>query len=252
MRRVPATIATVLVAALSMACNPSAGNRAGDVTTTFGGNKKLVLAADYLINTTGISIGAWADVSVGTAGILELTGPLHMRCQGQFVPPDPQSLDPYNLPHLTFGDGGLGAGLHAPPGHYTASVTLPSANASVRKSFDARDSLADAITGIYELPAGCLPVADSAQQLSTLLALYVTAVDTWIVRMDSSPLRTQLSQLSTNATHALASGDHPAARQALTQIVDLVQPLVAQNPYYAIQRDALGAIGLLNQPAPAS
>jgi hypothetical protein len=38
----------------------------------------------------------------------------------------------------------------------------------------------------------------------------------------------------------------------LTQIVDLVQPLVAQNPYYAIQRDALGAIGLLNQPAPAS
>ena len=237
-----------MTALLLSACDPSAGSHPGQVITTFDGNKELVLVAEYGSNAAAIGISAWADVPGGTSGILELTGPLHMRCQGQFRPPDPKYQDPYNLPHLDFGDGGLGAGLHAPLGHYTATVTIPSVNASIQKSFDTGYSSADAITGIYDLPPNCVPIADSAQQMSTLLAQYVMAVHTWVVRMDNLPLRSQLLELSSDATAAVETGDHPAALQALTQIVDLVQPLVSQNPYYEIRREAFGAIGLLNQP----
>jgi hypothetical protein len=241
-----------MLALVLSACDPSAGTHPGQVITTFDGGKKLVLIAEYQSNAAAVGISAWADVTDGTAGILEMTGPLHMRCQGQFRPPDPMYQDPFNLPDLDFGDGGNGASMHAPRGRYTATVTIPAVNASIQKSFDVGYSSADAITGIYDLPSNCVPIADSADQLGTLLSQYVMAVHTWVVRMDDSPLRSQLLQLSIDATRALESADHPAALGALTAIINLVQPLVAQNPYYDIRREAVAAVGLLNQPVPVS
>jgi hypothetical protein len=239
-----------MVIALS-ACSLSGSAYPGQITTTFDGNKKLVLVADYGANAAAIGILAWADVDDGTAGILEVTGPLHMRCEGLFRPHDPKYQDPDNLPHLDVGDGGSGANFHAPRGHYTAVVTLPSKKASIQKSFDAGYSSSNAITGTYDLPLSCVPIADSGQQQSTLLSEHVLAVQIWVTRMAASPTRAQLLPLASEAARAVESGDRATALHAMAQITDIVRPLASQNPYYNILRDALASIALLNQPAPA-
>jgi hypothetical protein len=222
----------------------------GQIATTFDGNKKLVLVADYGANAAAVGILAWADVDDGTVGILEMTGPLHMRCQGMFRPHDSRYQDPYNLPHLEFGNES-GANFHAPRGHYTAVVTIPSKKASIQKSFDVGYSASNPITGTYDVPLNCVPVADSAQQLSSLISEHVTAVQIWVTRMADSPIKSQLLPLASEGIRAVESGDRATALHAMAQITDIVRPLASQNPYYDILRDALASIALLNQPAPA-
>lgn len=232
------------------ACESSGSGTTSQVSTTFDGNKRLVLAAAYSVNAMSIGIAAWADVPVGTPAILETTGPLHTRCQGQFRPPDKSAQGP-NLPELDVGDGG-GALFTAPSGHYTAVLTIPSVQATIQKTFDAGYSAPDPITGAYDLNLGCVPVADTIQQLNELLPQRAMAVKTWVTRMDDGANRAQLMPLASEAVQAVQSGDTATVLKLMTQIEDIVKPLATQNPYYDILRDALASISLLTQPAPPS
>jgi hypothetical protein len=233
------------------ACAPSGSGTTNQISTTFDGNKKLVLAAVYTANAQSNGISVWADVPAGTLGTVETTGPLHMRCEGKFVPQNDNLANPENLPILDLGSGG-GIAFAAPIGHYVAVATIPSMGARIQKSFDAGSSYADPITGVYDLSLGCVPVADSAQQLQTLLPQHVMAVQTWVTQVNDPASRSQLLPLAVEASQAVQSGDTTRALQALTRIKVIVEPLATQNPYYDILRDTLASIALLTQPRPAT
>jgi len=219
------------------------------VSTTFDGNKQLILAAGYTPNAQSNGIAAWADVPVGTAAVLEVTGPLHFRCKGQFRAPDPTTMDRPDLPFLDVGDGGA-ALFAAPAGHYTAILTIPSFQAMIEEGFDAGSSSDDGPTRVYDLNIGCVPVADTSEQMQAQLPLHVTAIRTWTLRVPDLTTRSQLLMLADQAARAVQDGNYAAALTAVNQIRDLVQPLSAQNPYYAILRDSLALIALLTQPTP--
>lgn len=240
----------VTVLALA-ACAPSGSATSDRVSTTFDGSKKLVLAAAYTANAQSIGISVWADVPVGTPGTLETIGPLHMRCEGTFQPPGKDLQNPDNLPILDLGGGG-GVSFAAPSGHYVTVASIPSMGARIQKAFDAGSSYADPITGVFDLSLGCVPIADSAQQLQKLLPQHVMAVQIWITRMNDPVNRSQLLSLAQEASQAVQSGDTATALQALTRIKAIVEPMAAQNPYYDILRDTLASIALLTQPPPSS
>jgi hypothetical protein len=239
-----------LVLALA-ACETSGSATSGQVSTTFDGNKKLVLAAGYTANAQSNGISVWADVPAGTLGMVETTGPLHMRCEGKFVAQNDNQANPDNLPVLDLG-GGAGIAFAAPIGHYVAVATLPSMGARIQKSFEAGSSYADPITGVYDLSLGCVPVADSVQQLDVLRQQHSMAVQAWITRITDKANNAQLQPLADREVQAVQSGDTAAALKLMTQIKGIVEPLATQNPYYDIFRDALASIALLTQAPPAS
>lgn len=246
-RAVLAAIACLAIAA----CNaPDASS--DQVSITFEGNKELVLEAGFSPNAQDIGIVAWADVDVGTAATIEMTGPFHMHCDGTFQAVPAGFQNPGNRPVLDVGDGHIGASFHAPAGQYTAVVSIPSKKVRVKKSFRAGVSYSDPITGAWDLPVNCVPVADTQQQLTDLTTQHVHAVDVWIGRMEASALKAQLSPLASKAYQAVLAGDRPTAIQALTTIRDTVQPLISQNPGYDIFRDSKVSIALLTQPIPAT
>jgi len=158
-------------------------------------------------------------------------------------------MDRPDLPFLDVGDGGA-ALFAAPAGHYTAVLTIPSFQATIQEGFDAGVSYADPTTGVYDLNIGCVPVADTREQMQSLLPRHVTAVKTWTLRVPDLTTRAQLLMLADQAARAVQEEDSAAAVTALTQIRDVVQPLSVQNPYYAILRDSLASIALLTQPTP--
>jgi len=222
--------------------------------TTFDGNKELILFAAYSGNAASVTIQAFADVPAGTEGTMEMTGPFHMRCQGQFRPPDPGFDDPSNLPYLDIGVGHSGtAGIQAPRGNYTATVRIPSKRAEIRKSFSALGPPPDPPRAI-DLPPDCAPVADTIKQLNSLSHGYTTAALFWIGRMDGSSTRAQLLALATQASDAVSSGYYSTALDRLTQITDIVQALSSQTYPQApfILQNAHDSIALLTQPAPPS
>jgi hypothetical protein len=54
------------------------------VTTRFQKNHGLALNSYFNSHTGTIAITAYVDVSGGTAGEVEITGPRHLRCPGTF------------------------------------------------------------------------------------------------------------------------------------------------------------------------
>jgi hypothetical protein len=234
------------------ACNDPLDASAGQVSTTFDGNKQLVLEADFSSKAQAIGIVAWADVDTGTTATIEMTGPFHMHCDGTFQPVPAAFSNPGNRPVLDVGEGHVGAQFHAPAGQYNVVVSIPSKKVRLARSFRAGVSYADPITGVWDLPMNCVPVADTQQQLSDLTAQHVHAVEVWVGRMDASALKTQLIALANKAHEAVIAGDKPTAIQAMTTIRETVQPMTSQNPWYAIFRDCNVALALLTQPKPAT
>jgi hypothetical protein len=232
------------------ACGPASAT-SGQVSTTFDGNKKLVLSAGYTSNAQSSGISVWADVPVGTHGVVETAGPLHMRCEGKFVPQNDNQANPDNLPVLDLG-GGAGIAFAAPIGHYVVVATIPSKGATIQQTFEAGSSYADPITGVYDLSLDCVPVADTIAELNALLPRHVMAVQTWIMRMNDPVHQAQLLPLAQRASLALPSGDTAKALDALTQIKEIITPLSPQGPYYPILVDVLASIALLSQPVPPS
>ena len=221
-------------------------------STTFDGNKKLVLFAAYSINARAITIQGFADVPAGTVGELEMAGPLHMRCEGKFQPMDPAHTSPDNLPSLDVGDGNGGASIHSPSGSFIAIITIPSQKATLKKSFTAGYSSADPINNTYELPLGCVPVADTIEQLDAMIPNYVSAVQYWVNRIEPSTTRSEVLPLAKGASTDISAGNYTAAFAKLALIRDRVEPLKNQGPYYQIWRDANEAMALLSQPTPSN
>ena len=237
---------------LIAACDNPADSYPGQVTTTFDGGKELVVVAGYSLNTQSTGIQAWADVSVGTPGIIEMTGPMHMHCDGTFQAVPPQFNDPGNRPALDVGEGSQGAQFHSPAGSYTVTVAIASKKAEVKKSFKAGVSSLDWPAGVYDLPSGCVPVADTLQQLHDLTVAHVKAVGYWVSRMDASPLKSVLQPLADQANEAETGGDASTALDALRRIRAAVSPETGKTFEYRTYCEANESIALLTQPAPPS
>lgn len=238
------------MAALALvACDSQPPGYPGQISTTFDGNKKLIIVADYGVRAMAIGIRAWAEVDAGTQGTIEMTGPWHMRCAGKFVPPDPGNVYPETLPGLDIGEGVETApGFHAPAGRYKVVVAIPSHKASIGQTFDAHYSAINPITDTYDPPGQCLVVADTRQQLADLTGKYAHACNVWVGRMDASPLKTQLILLATKADDAATAGDRATALDAMTHLKDLIEPTKDRD--YFLYRDIRVSLALLTQPAP--
>jgi len=245
--------AAALVAMIIWSCDSSASGQLGPVIATFDGSKKLELFAGYSRTAASIAITVWADLPAGSEGTIEMTGiPFHIRCQGLFQFPEPGFQAPDHLSYLDVGAGHAGAFFGAPPGRYTAVGRIPSYGATVETSFDAGQSFPDGQTGVFNLPLGCVPVADTKQQLGALLPKYVSAVGILVGKLPASSANSQLSDATDEARTAVVAGDTAAALDALARIRDIVQPLKAQNPYYELLINTQAAIALLTQPSPTS
>lgn len=240
----PATIVFVMIAA----CDPGIP---GQVSTQYDDGKQLVLVASYSLNAQSIGIQAWADIPVGTSGTFDMTGPLHMHCDGTFQPVPSEYNDPGNRPTLDVGDSQNGAQFHAPSGHYTAVATIPSKSVHVSKSFDAGVSYRDPITGVWDLPMRCVRVADNRQELTDLTLQYTRAVQIEVGKLTGSPFGERLVNLADAAYTAVRADDRAAALDALMQIRSGVEPTTFRNPDFDIYRVANVAIALLTQPVPS-
>jgi hypothetical protein len=240
------------VCSLIVACNPNAG-KVDQASVTFDGNKQLILYAQYTPNAQSDGVGAFADVPIGTAGTLEMTGPLHMHCEGTFQAQTGGGMPDFsgNRPGLDIGNGARGSSFAVPPGVYTVVVSIPSMAVEVNKTFSAGSSYSDAITGVWDLPIGCVQVADTHRQLDDLTTRRVEAVKIWVDRANPSQLKETLIPLAHKAEASFLEGDKVAAMQAMTAIRDTVQPSIAQGPWYEIYRDSRVALALLAQPVPS-
>ena len=233
------------------ACENPADAYPGQVTQSFDGGKQLVLVAGYSMKAMSTGIQAWADVSVGTTGTIEMTGPLHVRCEGSFQPVPSEFNDPGHRPTLDVGEGHIGAQFHAPAGSYAATVAIPAQKVSLKKSFTSGESAKDPNTGVWDLPSGCVPVADTRQQLSDLVSLNVDAIDYWVGRMDATPLKSELLALAAKARDAISGGDASGAIDALTRIRSSVSATSGTTSEYRTYCEANASIALLTQPVPA-
>ncbi len=183
-----------------------------------------------------------------------MTGPFHIRCNGQFRPPDPAYQEPDNLPYLDVGEGENGtAGIRTPSGQYTAVVTIPSKGATLSKTFHAGGAAPDVFHGLMDLPNGCVPVADSAREMQIFLPDYLAEIEAYAAETDPSTVRSQLLALAAQASSAVSVGDNSTALSRVTDIRDVVQPLNADQYRYSpfILRAAQDAIALLTQPPPS-
>jgi hypothetical protein len=242
---------TAMAALAIVACDTQPQGYPGQVTTTFDGNKQLIIVARWGVNAMAIGITAWADVAGGTPGTIELTGPWHMRCEGKFVTPPAGNAYPENLPFLDIGEGSMTApGFHAPAGDYKAVVAIPSHAVSITKSFKAGHSFINPITNTYDPPGICLLIADTRQQLADLTREHVHAVSIWVARMDASASRTQLIPLAQRADDAATAGDRAGALDAMANLKNLAEPVKDQNQF--LYRDIRVSLGLLTQPLPGS
>jgi len=238
---------------LLVSCDPNAG-KVDLASVTFDGNKQLILVAQYTPNAQSNGIGAFADVPVGTAGTLEMTGPLHMLCDGTFQAQTAGGMPDFtgNRPGLDLGNGARGISFAAPQGVYTVVVAIPSKAVQVKKTFRAGTSYIDPITNVWDLPMECVQVGDTRQELDDLTKRRVQAVEISVDRADASPLKGKLLPLVTKAYALLLAGDKSSTIQTITAIRDAVQPSIAQNPWYEIYLDSRVALALLKQPVPAS
>jgi hypothetical protein len=243
--------ATVAVLALA-ACDNPFDNIPGQITTSFDGGKELVLVASYSVSAAATGIAAWADVPVGTAAIVEMTGPLHMHCDGTFEKVPPEFNDPGNRPALDVGEGTDGVQFHAPAGNYTVVVAIPSRRVSIKKSFSSGPSAIDPLTGVWDLPSGCVPVADTQRQLRDYTAKNVAAIAYWVGRMDASPRKTELMALDGKAAEAIQTADKTAAVGALVKIRASVDPAHGDTFDYRTYCESNASIALLTQPVPST
>lgn len=157
------------------------------VTAKFGGNHQLALLSYYRDNTETIEISAFADVSGGTAGQVEITGARHLLCPGSFKAHSPTDLFTFfpsdrethwqaiaNLPQFATASGDPG-GVTGPRGTYTVTVRVPTAGAHVATTFTA-PAMSPGPLNLYYQPPECYPIADTPAQRRALLATYLTAL----------------------------------------------------------------------------
>jgi hypothetical protein len=229
-------------------CGPAAVD---EVSTTFDGNKLFVVRAGYGVNTQGTYVFASADEPNGTKATIEVKGPLHVHCDGTFqaYAPGQAPLDP--RPFLDVG-GSNGVQFHAPPGSYSATVSIPSAGVQLKKSFQGDGGGPDYNTKAWGLPTGCLPIADTRQQLVDYISMYVHAANFYIGYLPDPGIKSRLKPQASAAERALAAGDSATVLQAMTTIRDTLLPVMTITYNYDAYRFAEYSVALLTQPVPAA
>jgi hypothetical protein len=240
-------LATAACASLG-GCGPAAADQ---VSTTFDGNKQFVVQAGYEFNTEGTYVFAWADEPNGTKATIEVNGPLHVHCDGTFqaYTPEQAPLDP--RPFLDVG-GSNGVQFDAPPGSYSATVSIPSAGVQLKRSFQGGGGGPDYDTKAWGLPTGCLPIADTRQQLVDYISLYVHAADFYIGYLPDPGIKSRLQPQAAAAGRALAAGDSATVLQAMTTIRDTLLPVMTISYNYDAYRFAEYSVALLTQAVPAA
>jgi len=243
----------ILLAAAACTCLGGCGPAAADqVSTTFDGNKQLVVAAGFLPNTLSLYVSAWADEPAGTSATIEANGPLHVHCDGKFLAYPPG----YRLqsrPILDVGEGIGGLQLHVPPGSYSVTVSIPSAGVQLKRTFGAGAGAPDYPTNAYYMPLGCVPIADTRLQLVDYTSLYVHAADFYVVHIENPWITPRLLQQAAAADAALSAGDTVAVLQAMTIIRDTLQRvLMGPANIHSAYMFALDSVALLTQAVPAA
>jgi hypothetical protein len=228
-------------------CGPAAADQ---VSTTFDGNKQLVVAAGYLAGTTGTYVNAWADEPVGTNATIEVNGPLHVHCNGTFEDYPPGNDQP--RPYLDVGEGTLGLQYHSPRGSYSVTVSIPSAGVQLKRSFFGSGGAPDYPTNAYDMPLGCMPIADTRQQLVDYISLYVHAADFRVVHIENPWITPRLLQQAAAADAALSAGDLVTVLQAMTIIRDALQRVLMGPGVDAAYVFAVESMALLTQAVPAA
>jgi hypothetical protein len=250
MVRVIAKMRRILLAAA--ACASLAGCGPAPVSTTFDGNKQFVVEAGYGFNTQQTYVFAWADEPAGTKATIEVNGPLHVHCEGTFQPYTPEQAPADPRPFLDMGEGTAGVQFHAPPGSYSATVSIPSAGVQLKRNFQGGGGGPDYYTKAYGMPTGCLPIADTRQQLVDYISLYVHAADFYIGYLPDPVIKSRLQPQAAAAERALAAADSATVLQAMTTIRDTLRPVMMITYNYDAYRFAGYSVALLTQAVPAA
>jgi hypothetical protein len=235
-RRLVATIAAVLVATVVAGCGQTFDNLA---TGTFDGSKLIALNTWVGGNSVGSTIEAYADVPDDTPGILDISGPQHLRCVGAFrVPsyvPAPGGLfesdqdrkrdQVVKLPSFVLsGMTGEGVGFLGPNGRYRITIEVSSPPAKFSHSWEFGGGGNDPM-GLYEHNSACTQLVETLALQQALADHYLAALQGVLSSATSntrdyktpSTIRTQLQALLDQARQAEVSGDgqtDPAQRTA--------------------------------------
>jgi hypothetical protein len=246
MRRI--FLAAAMCASLG-GCGPAAADQ---VSTAFDGNKQLVIAVGFSPNTQSLYVFAWADEPAGTNATIEVNGPLHVHCDGTFLAYPPGDR-PETRPILDVGEGITGLQFHVPAGSYSVTVAIPSAGVQLKRAFGAGRGAPDYPTNAYDMPLGCVPIADTRQQLVDYISLYVHAADFRVVHIENPWITPRLLQQAAAADAALSAGDTVTVLQAMTIIRDTLQRvLMGPANIYSAYLFALDSVALLTQAVPAA
>jgi hypothetical protein len=252
MVRAIARMRRIFLATAACACLGGCGPAAADqVSTTFDGSKLLVVAAGSSPNTLSLYVSAWADEPVGTSATIEVNGPLHVHCDGTFEDYPPGNDQP--RPYLDVGEGTSGLQIHVPAGSYSVRVSIPSAGVQLKRAFGAGAGAPDYPTNAYGMPLGCVPIADTRQQLVDYISLYVRAADFHVVHMENPWITPRLLQQAAVADAALSAGDTVTVLQAMTIIRDALQRvLMGPADIHFAYVFAVESVALLTQAVPAA
>jgi hypothetical protein len=159
----PLAIFLVAVVGALSSCGPL--DTSHIATGHFSGNKTIALDLGYGGNSSALGVVAYADVTDGTPGVVELTGAQHWRCQGQFrthqserglFPWDIENLPAFMPPTTSYPV----LNFFVPPGSYTVTVRIPAFQAQLKESATLKQgSGPNPTTGLIKSDPGCAPVA---------------------------------------------------------------------------------------------
>jgi hypothetical protein len=245
------------------------------VTGTFDGGK-LIALDQWVGNSVGTNIAAYADVPDQTPGNLEINGPQHWRCVGVFrtptyVPPtgglfqsDQDRMRDKALTSRSLvltGFTAPGIGFAGPPGTYRVTIEVPGQAVKFSHTWTFGGPQAPP-WALYRNAAACTQIADTLAQQRSIADQYLSALQDWLGRASPSPVRTQLQALLDQARQAKVSGDgqadaaqrtasYQSAAETLKKMArlaaDPASNALSRSDVYNITNLATGAAALLLQ-----
>jgi hypothetical protein len=235
MRRVASAtvVAVITLAAVLSGCGPL--DKGHWANGHISGSKTFALDLVYGGNSSELAVGVYADVPDGTEGVVEVTGPRHWRCNGQFRKPQPNRgllpWDKENLPGLVLGSSTDPAiNVSVPSGSYTVTARIPSMNAEVKESATLDQGHGSNLQ-VVVIPhdPDCLLIADTRAQQKAFVTQYLD----WMKRSTRSLGKPDLTaivdqaQQENAAINDLTDPDALVARYARIYVILLNLELTA-------------------------
>ena len=135
-----------------------------DVTGNLAGGGHLYLDASYSASVTAIDVFGYAEVPEGTAGVLQLSGPISVRCHGGFrTHPSGGGAAYRDAPAFVVGTAGpavADAGplqFTGPVGTYTVSLSLDGQGGGSVSTRSETSTMRKDAHGNWMVPPGCVP-----------------------------------------------------------------------------------------------